>query len=686
MSDDIKKRFDIPMLTRQGEIGSFNSDSNTAEMVFSESGAQVRRFDFFEGEFIEELSLEPGDVDLSRVDQGTMPFLRDHGSGFGSPSIGDVLGRIIEARVDGEKGVATVEFSEREDVQGFIRDIKSGILKSVSVGFRVNRFEKVGEQDGVPILRVVEWELLEISSVAIPADAAASFRNAEKHKLYRCEVIGMDEKTNPETPEEKIPVDNKEVEINNQRNDNLNLENQSSLPDDNNTGENLMDKELIEQTKREASAEGLKEGVKAEKERQQSIREACEKAGMDEKFTRTLLDGETTVDAARTAIIDALAEKAKETNVRSTNNVEVGEDNSREARITGARDAFLHRAMPEKYEMTDKGRQFSGAWSVLDMARRVLRSQGVDVDNMSKVRLAERALHTTSDFPEILANTANKSLRDAYQEAPQTFQTFTRRVQVADFKEISRTQLGDAPDLLEVPESGEIKHGSIGEAAEKYSVKEYARMIAISRKTLVNDDLGAFTRIPELMGRASRDLESDLIYNDVKANPTLSNGNALFSAGNNNIGTAGAISITTLNEGRAAMRSQVGLNNRLLNIMPIWMWVPTALESVAEQFVSSIQPDEASKVNPFGPQGRTPLQIVVEPRLDAAFGGSDTAWYLSASLSAIDMYELATLEGTDGPEIMTEELFDTLGMKIRVVHNVGVKAIDFRGLFRNAGV
>lgn len=672
-----RKSCEIPMLTRQMEISSFDPEKRTAEMVFAKAGARVHRFNFFEGEFIEELSMEPGAVNLSRVEAGGgMPFLRDHGSSFfGAPSISDVLGRVIEARVDGEQGIATVEFSERDEVQGFISDIRKGILKGVSVGFRVNRFEKVGEENGIPILRAVDWELLEISSVAIGADPEAGFRNQQNSAKYRCEIVGLE-------------TDEKNVANNEKRIDNEKVESQTDLSTEKRGVERMDNKteQPIQELTKEQKEALKAEGVKAEMERQDAIRTGIRKLGLGDDLEQQLIADGVTIEAARTAMIDAAAEKAKEQKVQSVQTVQVGEDNSRAARIKGATQRFLSRYDSTKYEVTDEAREYMGCWSILDVAKAVLTAEGVrGVNQMSKEQLARRALHTTSDFPEILANVANKTLRDAYMEAPQTFMPFTRRVQVSDFKQISRTQLGDAPDLLEVPESGEIKHGTIGEAAEKYQVEDYARIIAISRKTLVNDDLSAFTRVPELMGRAARDLESDKIYSDIIANPNMGDGNPLFDATHSNVGTAGAISDTTLAEVRANMRNQVGLNGRLLNIQPSWLWVPPALETAAEKQISSIQPNATSQVNPFGPQGRTPMQIIVEPRLGAAFGGSDTAWYASSTLGQIDMYELATLEGQDGPQVLTEELFDVLGMKIRIVHTIGWKAIDWRGLHYNAG-
>ena len=79
---------------------------------------------------------------------------------------------------------------------------------------------------------------------------------------------------------------------------------------------------------------------------------------------------------------------------------------------------------------------------------------------------------------------------DAY---PRTFMLFCRQVLATDFKAMHRVQLGEAPQLLEVGESGEFKRGTLGESKESYKVKTYGRVVAITRQTLINDDLDAFT-------------------------------------------------------------------------------------------------------------------------------------------------------------------------------------------------
>jgi len=95
---------------------------------------------------------------------------------------------------------------------------------------------------------------------------------------------------------------------------------------------------------------------------------------------------------------------------------------------------------------------------------------------MSRMELATEALqkragpgyHSTADFPFILANVANKTLRAAYDSTPRTFTAWARQATITDFRPVQRTQLAGAPDLLRVPESGEFTYGTMGESREVY--------------------------------------------------------------------------------------------------------------------------------------------------------------------------------------------------------------------------
>jgi hypothetical protein len=657
------------------EPKTFDRESRTVEVTAS-TGAQVRRFDFRKGEFfMEELEISRKAIRLERFRNGA-PILDTHGNtkGFleGAPGIRDIMGVVVSAEVREGTLRAKVKFSEREEFDGVIRDIEAGVIRNVSVGYVPHSFKDVtprgkGEDAPTRVMRAVDWEPYELSFVPMPADAGATVRNKTPAERIDCEVIEESEtETINERGADMPPVDQNQGE-----------ENQTPAADAGNSPSEERGNEVkVDENKiRE-------EAIAAERARCQEIRTAVKQAKLGEDLAEDMVGRGISADEARSEVLAKLAENDK-AETRST--VEVGEDNDVKGRHEGMKGAILHRIAPSKHKLDDqsKGYRFM---SLVDMVRESLTAQGQNVRGLSPMEVATRGLHSTSDFPEILANVTNKTLRDAYEESPQTFAPFVRRVSVSDFKEISRTQLGDAPQLLEKLENGEYQAGTISEQAEKYSVSEYGRMVPIGRRVIVNDDLDAFTRLPAMMGRQARNLESDLIWTDViVANPTMADGNALFSVahGNLNLGGASVIDVASLGAARAGMRAQTSLDGSKLNLSPLWLYVPVALETTADSIVAPIVPEAIGNVNPFGPGGRTPLRAGVEPRLDDA---SATAWYVMADMGQVDMIELATLIGEEGPVIDSMIDFDTDGIKFKVRHTVGAKAIDHRGFQKNDGV
>ena len=252
------------------------------------------------------------------------------------------------------------------------------------------------------------------------------------------------------------------------------------------------------------------------------------------------------------------------------------------------------------------------------MARSFLEAEGVRVRGLSRDEIATRALHTTSDFPAILAAVTNKTLRDAYEAAPRTFPPLARRATAADFKDMHRLQLGEAPQLEKVNESGEFKRGSLGEGKESYRVETWGKVIGITRQVIINDDLDAFTRIPALFGTAAATLESDVVWGIVTSNPNMADGVTLFHANHKNLaGTGTALDVANLGKARAQMAKQTGLDGKtVLNIRPAFLVVPSSLELTAEQLIAqNLVPAKSTDVVP---QSIRSLSVIAEPRLASA--------------------------------------------------------------------
>jgi len=88
------------------------------------------------------------------------------------------------------------------------------------------------------------------------------------------------------------------------------------------------------------------------------------------------------------------------------------------------------------------------------------------------------------------------------------------------------------------------------------------------------------------------------------------------------------------------------------------------------------------QVNEFRTGGRTALEPIVEPLLDA---NSATAWYLAADSAQIDTVEYAYLDGAEGPVIESEVGFEVDGVSFKARLDFAAKATDYRGLRKSTG-
>ena len=431
----------------------------------------------------------------------------------------------------------------------------------------------------------------------------------------------------------------------------------------------------------EETADMIARAQANERERVGTIYDLTARLGLERSMADDLVKRGTSLNDARKLILDKVADASDEKRIFPHVSVPIGGLDEKVTRREAAVNSLLHRYNPGMFSLSDAARDYRGM-SLLELAREFLQASGTNVRGLSRDEIATRALHTTSDFPEILANVTNKTLRQAYEAYPQTFKPFCRQVQTSDFRDITRVQMGEAPQLQKVSESGEFKRGTIGEAKERYRIETYGRVVGITRQVLINDDIDAFTRIPAMYGTAIATLESDVVWGVITANPAMGDGTALFHNSHKNVSsTSTVLSIASIAEGRTAMAKQTGLDKKtVLNVRPTFMLVPTALELTAEQLIAqNLVPARSGDVVPASIRS---LQPISEPRLDAT---STTAWYLVANPAQIDTIEYAYLEGQQGAYIETRNGFDVDGVEIKCRLDFGAKAIDWRGLYKNAG-
>lgn len=658
------------------------AEARTIEVLWS-TGAAVRRRDPWSGRVYEEiLSLDPAHVDLSRLNGGA-PLLNAHDA-F---DLEDVIGVVERAWIARENGAyvgrATVRFSDRADVEPIWQDVRGGIIRNVSVGYAVRAYEIREEEGTVPVWTAVDWQPLELSAVPIGADGAAGFRSQPSPTLCR---LLRQEPPSISTEKDPIMTDVTPAAAETER-----VEPQADVPaapvEVPAAPPSVQEARVqppAEIVTRSAPTEPVikpEQILAQERSRISGIYEAARKLHVDQTLADDLVKRGTSLAEARGHLIDAAA--AKDAALETRPHIRAGDLDSSETRRSAVEAALLHRFEPGKFRLTDAAREWRGL-SLIEMARSFLEAEGTRVKGMGRDEIATRALHTGSDFPQILAGVTNRTLRDAYEAAPRTYQSIARRATVADFKSVQRLQLGEAPQLEKVNEAGEFKRGSIGEAKETYRVETYGKVVGITRQVLINDDLDAFTRVPSLFGTAAATLESDVVWSIFTANLAMADGKTLFHAGHSNLaGTGTALDVANLAKARTAMSKQTGLDGKtVLNIRPAFLVVPTSLELAAEQLLAqNIAP---TKVGDVVPATIRSLSVVSEPRLDPASGA--VPWYLVASPAAIDTIEYAFLEGQDGVFIETRMGFDVDGVEIKARLDFGAKAIDWRGLYKNPGV
>jgi hypothetical protein len=666
-----EKRSGLPLQTREAPLSSFDEDTRTADIVWT-TGAKVRRFDWWEGRaYLEELSLDPAHVRMGRLESGSAPLLDSHGGW----SLRGVLGVVDGASLKSKEGRATVRFSKRAEVDPIVQDVRDGIIRNVSVGYAVHKYERIApKKEGDPwTYRAIDWEPMELSLVPIGADPKAGVRSASGEpdlnvRTFACEFIdaapaALSERTQDMTDKVNSPA----------------AGDTKPQPD--------------EAAIRAARETALEEGRQAERERQAEIRKAVRSAKLDEKLADELIEKGVAVDAARAAVLTKLAEQSERSETKPGGRVEtlVDETDTRRAAMA---DAIAHRANPGR-ALPEAARQYRGM-RLFEMARRALEQQGYRTETMAPAEfvgvalglpgeaLGVRSLHGVSDFAIALGTTVNRTLRSAYESAPRTFTRWARQGSLADFRAATRVSVAADMRLEKVNEFGEFKRGKIVEAGESIQLATYGKVIGVTRQAIINDDLDIFGRIPQFAGRAAADFESDAVYGVLTANAAMADTVALFHATHGNLGTAGVPSETTLSEMRKMMRLQKDItgatgNGQPLNLMAKVVIVPAALETATQKLLQAvIIATKSSDTNPFNGA----YELVVEPRLDA---NSATAWYGVADPAVIDTVEYAYLDGQQGLFMEQRVGFDVDGLEVKARLDFAAKAIDHRGMFKNAG-
>lgn len=286
----------------------------------------------------------------------------------------------------------------------------------------------------------------------------------------------------------------------------------------------------------------------------------------------------------------------------------------------------------------------------------------------------------------ILSNVANKYLLDGFTSVEQVWRDISAIRSVTDFKTVSSYRMTGAQQYELVAPGGEIKHGSLGEEQYHNKADTHALMLAIDRRDIINDDLGAITQVPRLLGRGS-----GLKINDVFWSVFLQQTN-FFTAENKNLltGVNTALGIDGLTAAETAFMEQVDGDGKPIGAIPSIMLVPPALSAMASQLHSSLElrGGTGSGKYPVANPHQGKFRTVVSRYLSNSHyaGHSTNAWYLLADPRDLPVVETAFLGGQEAPVIETADAdFNQLGIQMRGYHDFGCALQDPRGGVKATG-
>ena len=628
--DENEKRSVQGNYCRESTIDQVDSDNRTVELSFSSEMPYGRWFGY------EILCHDEECINLERFSNGLGTVLFNHDRDA-------VVGHIEKVWLEDNRGKALVRFDTDEQSETIFQKVQSGTLQGVSVGYAIYRYEVLEDEDtkstngrfNGPAYVATDWEPLEISIVSVPADATVGVgRSAEEIH------------TSIDTQEDNTRMDPKEI-LNNE-------EVKSTEPVETGITQADLQKAMEQERKRTSEITALFRDFDVE--------------GADEAIVMGV-----SVDEARAMVMDQLRARNKGVSVT------MGEAESDKFRAA-AQDAVLMAAGIPVADAAPGAQELRGH-SMVELARESLQREGLKANFGDNMELARAAINSTSTFPAIMSNLANKSVMVGFNEAETTYQIWAGKGSNRDFKEAARVALSEAGNLELVPEGGQFQQDFLGEASARTKVATYGKLFSLTRQAIINDDLGLFSKIATKYGSAAKRLVNKMVYAQLTGNVKMQDGVALFDTKHGNVaGTGEALSVKAIAKAITAMRRQKGITgDATLNITPKYLVVPPELEMTAYQIVNStaaVDGVNSGVVNPY--KGRF---VVVA---DAELTDPD-AWYLVADASQHDTIEVTYLNGVETPRLETRQGFDVDGIEYKVAFDCGVSALDFRGVFKNAG-
>ena len=350
-------------------------------------------------------------------------------------------------------------------------------------------------------------------------------------------------------------------------------------------------------------------------------------------------------------------------------------------------------------ELDAAQKRWSHGLGLQELLLRAARQRGYDALSCTDVGSVLRAAFapgmvqaagfSTYSLPGIMAATANKFLAQGFNSVETVWRDVCTIRPVNDFKTITSYSLGGDFKYAKVPPGGELKHATMDETEYTNKADTYGRLLGITRTDIINDDLGALTRVPQMHGRGAA-----LAFNEVFWTEFLADHTTFFHTNHGNISSGGGSALSIIG-GIAALAAaellflnQTDPDGNPLGAQPQMILVPNALKYIAQTLMASVETgrdDEGVTGNIY--RGAFAVKSSAYLHNSAMGGGYSTAyWYMMANPQDLSMIEVAFLNGKEQPTVETADAdFNMLGVQMRGYHDFGVNKQEYRAVVRSNG-
>jgi len=592
--------------------------TRTVEVVWT-TGAPVMRYSWCDDEYYEEsLEVSEAAIDFERMRNGAS-VLNSHW-GYDLES---VLGTVEDVRIEDGKGIARIRMSNRASIDEIWQDIQDGIIRHISVGYRVTKWEVTREEGKLTTKRAVAWEPHEISFVAIPADSGSGTRNKDNTLNQRRTESNVSQATNTNVPAAAGT---------------------------------------------ETTAERSEQETVVPAATAAEIRACPDAAEIVRYVADNNLDADIAVAAIRSgnslgevvrANVNAAAESARETEV-STNRTSATVTSQRsperemdlraEMRTVEALELYGIRS---DLTPSDEAREFAGE-GLRGGAIAFLRNIGVSVnERMSDAAIIGEALNrsagggfTTSDYLNIITKPAEAALDQGWKDSiPETtYAQWTGEMRVKDFNAREAFSASLFSGIGPVTEDGELPLAEMDGNSYSLKLGTDGIEIALTRHAIINDDLGIWMSSMNDLG------VSWGLYNEASAINVLENGKVKSSTGTRKLFSEAAgnqIAITDLDEDNLeklvlelrGQRQDAKLGGGLIQTAPRFLMVSPDYERKANKLVA--EAPGAASPNPYAGK----MQVVVNDSF------KPKTVYLTGASAMKQMIKRVQLQGQNGPQL-----------------------------------